>query len=245
MRKGDVMRARDFRQAARDVLRGRWFIAIVAAALAMMLGGVNGSSFSFTFDIPIPDEEMTPDNIESVAATIREGNIGALVPILIGLGAILAFSLVISLVIGSAVSIGYSKFNLNLVDGAEPEIKTLFAHFRQVATAIWVRLLVVFRVFIGLCFFIVPGFIIAYKYAMVYFVMAEHPEYTSKEVLRESARIMKGRKWRYFCLWLSFIGWDILAILTFGLGLYFVVPYQQAASAVFYRNAKRMADFYI
>lgn len=239
------MRARDYRQSAREKLKGNWFVAVVAAFLAMMLGGVNGSSFSITFDLPVSDEEINPENIQSVAATIQEGGIGAIVPILIGLGAILALSLIVSLIIGSAVSIGYAKFNLDLVDGYKPEIGSLFQHFRQVATAIWARLLMFFRVFIGMCFFIVPGIIAAYKYAMIYFVMAEHPEFTAKEALSESARIMKGNKWRYFCLWVSFIGWDMLAVLTFGLGLYFVVPYQQAASATFYRNAKRRADLYI
>ena len=47
---------------------------------------------------------------------------------------------------------------------------------------------------------------------------------------------MSGNKFRLFCLDLSFIGWDILGMITLGIGMLFVRPYQQAAKAAFYRE---------
>ena len=38
---------------------------------------------------------------------------------------------------------------------------------------------------------------------------------------------------------LTFIGWIILCILTLGIGVLFVEPYQQAARAAFYEDLKR------
>ena len=45
---------------------------------------------------------------------------------------------------------------------------------------------------------------------------------------------MQGHKFRYFRLELSFIGWAILAAFTCGIGYLFLVPYQNAAYAIFY-----------
>jgi uncharacterized membrane protein len=47
---------------------------------------------------------------------------------------------------------------------------------------------------------------------------------------------MKGNKWRFFCLTLSFIGWNMLGILTLGIASIWVVPYEQAAIAAFYKE---------
>ena len=230
------MRARDHRRNGRIALKGNWFKAIITTFIAWMLGGVAGSGFSVTFSVPVPDG-ATPDNVQSAAAPISTGSMEGLVYFLIGLGAALVISLIISLVVGSAVSIGYAHFNLDMADGNKPRIYTLFAHFNQFAPAIGARILVFIRVFIGLCLGIIPGIIAAYKYAMIYHVLADNPNMRAKEVLRESARIMKGYKWKYFCLMLSFIGWNFLAVLTV-IGVYFVIPYEQATMASFYRYAK-------
>ena len=52
--------------------------------------------------------------------------------------------------------------------------------------------------------------------------------------MRESKRLMRGNKWRLFCLQLSFLGWLLLGCLTLGIGLLWVYPYQSAAEAAFY-----------
>ena len=51
--------------------------------------------------------------------------------------------------------------------------------------------------------------------------------------------MMKGRKFDLFWLHLSFIGWVILAALTLGIGLLWLVPYAEASFAAFYQDVKR------
>jgi len=46
---------------------------------------------------------------------------------------------------------------------------------------------------------------------MTPFILVENPEMTAREAIRESKELMKGNKWRLFCLELSFIGWELLA----------------------------------
>lgn len=43
---------------------------------------------------------------------------------------------------------------------------------------------------------------------------------------------------KLFLLDLSFIGWAILCIFTFGIGLLFLKPYMQVAHAAFYEDLK-------
>ena len=47
---------------------------------------------------------------------------------------------------------------------------------------------------------------------------------------------MVGHKWRLFVLQLSFLGWDILASLSFGIGNLWLTPYKNATYAAFYKD---------
>ena len=71
---------------------------------------------------------------------------------------------------------------------------------------------------------------------MCYYIMEDHPEYTWRECLDESERIMKGNRWRLFCLDLSFIGWFIVGLLCLGVGVLWVYPYKHTARAEFYNE---------
>ena len=71
---------------------------------------------------------------------------------------------------------------------------------------------------------------------MTDYILAEDPELTADEAISQSKSIMMGNKWRFFCLQFSFIGWDILATLAFGIGHLWLTPYKQAAYAAFYRE---------
>ena len=71
---------------------------------------------------------------------------------------------------------------------------------------------------------------------MAYYIMNDHPEYTPKECLSESEKIMKGNKSKLFCLDLSFIGWYIVGALCLGVGVLWVYPYHYTARADFYNE---------
>ena len=49
---------------------------------------------------------------------------------------------------------------------------------------------------------------------------------------------MKGNKWRYFLLALSFLGWILLGILTLGIGFFWITPYIETTIAAFYNDIK-------
>lgn len=73
-------------------------------------------------------------------------------------------------------------------------------------------------------------------YILSYYVMYDNPNLTAKQIVEESERIMKGQRGRYFSLGLSFFGWILLVIITFGIGIIFLMPYIQISIAIFYED---------
>ena len=73
---------------------------------------------------------------------------------------------------------------------------------------------------------------------MTPYILYENPGMKAKEAIKASKALMKGNKWRLFCLEFSFIGWSLIAAITLGVGILFLRPYIEAAGAAFYRDIK-------
>lgn len=82
---------------------------------------------------------------------------------------------------------------------------------------------------------IIGGIIKHYSYIQVPFIVAENPNISPLEAITLSRRMMNGHKWERFVLDLSFIPWDLLNALTFGLlGIFFLDPYFTATTTEYY-----------
>ena len=73
---------------------------------------------------------------------------------------------------------------------------------------------------------------------MTPFILAEKPELSAKEAIDLSMEMMEGHKMEFFMLWLSFIGWCLLGLLTLGIGYLWIMPYMYTATAAFYEDVK-------
>lgn len=86
---------------------------------------------------------------------------------------------------------------------------------------------------------IIPGIIKALSYSQAFYIKAENPNIPASRAIELSKIMMNGHKWDIFYLNLSFIGWNILSSLTFGiLGIVYVFPYSYAAHAFAYEEIK-------
>ena len=85
---------------------------------------------------------------------------------------------------------------------------------------------------------IIPGIMKAFSYALTPYIIMDESELTARQAITRSCEIMEGRRWKLFCLYLSFIGWGILSLLTFGIGFLWLVPYMNASIAAFYEDAR-------
>jgi uncharacterized membrane protein len=240
--------ASDFRASAREALKGKWGLAIITGIIASILGvGSNGSSFVPEFSTGTSTEGITIENFD-IEAFLENPSIEALFPGVDAtfwaiMGVVLAVALVVGFVVGiamfilgSIVSVGYAKFYLNIIDGADAQINDLFKYFKFWKTTILANLLRSLYIFLWslLCF--IPGIIAAYSYVMVPYIMAENPELTAREACERSKQMMDGNRMRLFCLTFSFIGWMFLCTLTCGIGNFVLNPYIEASIADFYRE---------
>lgn len=238
--------ASDFRASAREALRGKWGLAVITGILASILGvSTHGGGVSFSFSGFNNSEIETEVQIPPIggAESFKEIYSGIDPAFWAIMGIVFAVALAIGLVIGiaffvlgSIVTPGYAKFNLNLVDGENADVGDLFKYFKYWKNVVLANLLRSAYIFLWslLCF--IPGIIAAYSYVMVPYIMAENPELTAREACERSKQMMDGNRMRLFCLTFSFIGWMFLCTLTCGIGNFVLNPYIEASIADFYRE---------
>lgn len=73
------------------------------------------------------------------------------------------------------------------------------------------------------------------RYCLVAYLLCESDSVGVSKSFAISVRYTKGYRGIKFLLELSFIGWYLLAVITFLLGLFFLLPYKAAAGMVFAR----------
>ncbi len=97
---------------------------------------------------------------------------------------------------------------------------------------------------------VIVGYILiivyAFKYALSMFIAVDNPNMSPLDCVNKSAELMNGNKGRLFCLFISFIGWYLLAgllclipfvnvIIPFIMAI-LLAPYIEMALIVFYEN---------
>lgn len=160
---------------------------------------------------------------------------------------VLIASLIVLAVAGASVPLAFLLVgpilvgqSYYLIDVAENEnegknFELLIEGFKNsLVTSIVANILMGIFIFLWTLLLIIPGIIKFYAYSMTHYIIAEDPEIDFMDALKKSEEMMKGHKFRLFKLQFSFIGWFILGIITFGVGLIFVYPYYNLAHANFY-----------
>ena len=245
--------ASDFRSLAREALSGKWALAILAGIVASVLGGIgtSGPEIEFKFEGGqfSADLMFADQTVFSTTGGFSPELQRLLVGGAIAIGIVSILFAVLYFILGSFVAVGYSKFNLDLVDHKDAEIGTLFSYISYWKTTALANLLETLYVLLWSLLLIIPGIMASYSYAMKNYVLADHPELTANEAIARSKEMMRGNRFRLFCLDFSFIGWNILCMFTLGIGNLWLNPYIQASRAAFYREVSETEyryeeDFY-
>ena len=203
--------------------------AVVVALLMGIFGTVSGESSA----------RRVSENSDIYSGNLF--NVGMITGLLAGIATVVILIVLVAKVfVGNLLKMGgYRFFILNQT--AQPGIGTLLDGFRSghyvnivltmflrdLFTALWSLLLVV------------PGIVKHYEYLMVPYIIAENPAMDYKEAFQISKQMMDGNKWDAFVLDLSFIGWTLLGVCTFGILLVFYVePYIYLTRAELYHALK-------
>ena len=145
----------------------------------------------------------------------------------------------ITIFLGNIVTVGIRGWLLRYWRGETPSFAALFDSFRLYKPALKAMLLRAIVTFLWGLLFIIPGIIKSFAYSMVPYIIYENPNLSAGEALRLSHKLTKGAKGKLFVLGLSFIGWNLLSAITFGLlGVLFVNPYAGVTYAGVYEQLK-------
>ena len=224
------MEASDHRYRAREALRGNWVTAVLVCLVA---GILTGSSFSSDININFEGGQPIQITLPEQYEEILVGVLGISLAFLTVVAVVIS---VVGLILGGVMEIGKARYHLNLIDGAAARFDDLFSAFPQFLSALVMNLVRQVLVSLGMLLLVIPGVMLVFSYAAAPYIMAQDPECEGLEALRRSRELMKGNRMDLFLLDLSFIGWELLSLLTLGIGSLFLNPYKEAARASFFRH---------
>lgn len=225
------MYSKDFKRISLNQLRGKWGSVILALLASMLvLGAIN-----------------LIDNIVRTEDIIQNIRNGMFLVVLKSGRLWLALVLgVVQIWLGGCISYGVSKYLLEFVRYGESNISYIFCGFsygvQTMLKSFLLYLLQTIFIFLWSLLFIIPGIVAAFAYSQAFYIMADDDSITAYEALMKSKQMMKGYKGRLFCLMLSFIGWLLLCVLTFGIGYIFLAPYVQTSFANFYEYLRGIRE---
>ncbi len=160
--------------------------------------------------------------------------IGAISGVTFGLGAI---------VLAPSLTIGLAFFSLSAYRGQPVSVELMFhsgfdGFGRKLGGYLWMELFT----FLWSLLFIVPGIIKLFAYFATPYILADCPKVPATQAIKLSMRMMNGHKGELFVMVLSFLGWQILSGLTFGiLDIFYVGPYREISFAGFFEEVKNNA----
>ncbi len=224
----------ELKQQAKDTLRGRWGTAIgmillyqiVTVVITMVAGAIPlvGSIAAFVISVP-----LSFGFIGQLIKFSRQEQVGFFDYFKIGFDnfgkswSIVGYTLLKLLVL----IIAYFVCTIGMVVGIVSAIANESA-----------ELLIISIVILAIAFIVIYILLImkSYLFVLTEYIGNDNLEMSGKEVVEKSAELMKGHRWEFFVLELSFIGWAILAMLTCGIGYLWLEPYMEITAIKFYEN---------
>ncbi|MDT0173309.1 DUF975 family protein [Exiguobacterium sp. BRG2] len=132
------------------------------------------------------------------------------------------------------VGVGWTWIAMSIARGEETKVTDLFEPYGMFLKV--VGLAIVQFIFIALwtLLLIIPGIIKSFSYLLTFYILRDEPSIGILEAITRSRQLMDGHKMEAFLLFLSFIGWALLVIVTLGLAVLWVGPYFSVTLAKFY-----------
>lgn len=224
----------ELKREARTTLNGRWGSAALLNLIPVLLGIIIASIILIPAIIFFQsvDFSQTMDTVSSNNAYDAGNSAGSSGGGLFG-G-----------IISALFTSGITWTLLEVVRKQRTEITPIKDAFRAFSGTYFLPVIGLFIlqsifVFLWSLLLVIPGIIKGYAYSQTYFVYYDTTEQTGNkpgllDSITASRRLMNGYKGKLFLLDLSFIGWHILAIMTFGIGYIWLNPYIYTTKAAFY-----------
>lgn len=157
-------------------------------------------------------------------------------------GGVLAF---ITELLALPLYIGFISYILGLTRKEEVSLTDIFQDYKKIGLIIVTLIISYVLIMIGYILLIIPGIMIAFSLVMVGYLLADSKETNpgeARKIIRQSREMMNGYKMDYFIFELSFIGWYLLGVITFGIAYIYVIPYFTFANTLYYQRLKEKRE---
>ena len=156
---------------------------------------------------------------------------------------LLAVILAVDIFLINPFDVGGKRFMRKSIEDVAQVKEIAFAYDHSYKNVVKVMFYRELYIFLWALLFVIPGIVKMYQYLMVPYLLSEYPDMEYHEALARSRDMMEGNKWRAFVLGLSFILWDFLGAITFGIvKIFYVNPYRNLTFAALYDELKRTPD---
>lgn len=241
--------SKELKTMARQMLTGQYGTYLMAYVIYFIINNTISSVVSFATGV---SSLINPETGELISAT----NLSALVIYLIA-------TFIVSLIL-SVLDMGFNRMFLNGSRGQQIMVKDMLYGFKHqpdrailyqlMATGLPVLCLApgygvtllgsymdssIALLLIGTLLLLIglwPYFYFTICFSQGMFLIADYETIGPVQALKESMRLMKHNKMRYFTLSLSFVGLYILCLLSCTMGYLFLFPYINMTMTLFYRD---------
>lgn len=157
-------------------------------------------------------------------------------------GSIPRVGMLISLVVAGPITLGVRAFFIKIKRGEHPLIESIFEGFNYLIPTIVLNFLILLFTFLWSLLLIVPGIIAGLSYSQAFYIINDNHGIDAMQAINMSKQMMQGKKGKLFMLYLSFLGWAILCVLSLGIGFLWLAPYMELTSANFYEDIKEASN---
>ncbi len=223
----------ELKQRAKGVLRFNYWKAFLISLVILLAGGGGGSGSGGGSSYRSYREP--PRNIDT----------GTIVVVIIVFLLVMLFFLALRILLGYPLEVGGQRYFVKSAEDKDNKKCFSFAFEGQNYNGIIPTMLLrgIFT-FLWFLLLIIPGIIKSYSYSMVPYILGDNPNIGAKRAIELSNEMTYGHKFDMFVLDLSFIGWYLLGALALGIGVLFVLPYDNATHAELYLVLRQKALYH-
>ncbi len=211
--------SRDYRMEAMDLLRGRYETPIVVLIVFVVIGAL----ISYLL-------RQTGPEIHIINGIEYTGELRS--PVLY------VVIQVLSIFVSAAIEFAQNRMFIQVSKNQEVDANDIITFgfkkdFVNNALTYFVRSIFIFLWFL---LFIIPGIVKAYAYSMTFYLKNRMPNADGLSLITRSKELTMGHKGKIFMLDLSYIGWYILSLFTFGILLLWVYPRHMTARTIIFNE---------
>ncbi len=219
------------KERAKQLLKNRYWMCVAICAIPIAIE---------TFLTPTSVSFNSPQNsfTEIPLNNYDDWLSGVIIAIII-LAIILSFSftLVLSAFVTNQLQVGSCRFFLKYRRNNPVGISEIFRSYKDKTFLNIAKITLLRDLYVGLfsLIFIVPGIIKALEYWAVNYILCVRPDIDKNDAFELSYKLTDGHRGELFLLELSFFGWGLLSVLSFGVaGVFYVFPYMQLTYAEYF-----------